>query len=192
MDEPESTEAPVPSVSRLSKTPSWIMLGFLLGALFVWSLPHPPPPPAPAAVVADKPEAPVVLSAPRLTAIEAVFEEWGRYAVWENDVTEVALWNSEARAYTDCFEVVRTGDHSYFRSIPRLTRPVLTRGIRENSPLQFTELPGDRAEWMRQVREENVRAFTDAARETFNPKREQATPNPLPPLPQTGPGAGRP
>ena len=28
-----------PSPSQLSKIPSWISLGFVLGALFVWALP---------------------------------------------------------------------------------------------------------------------------------------------------------
>ena len=193
MEDPDSAdEARPPSTARPSMTPSWIMLGFALGALFVWSLPHPAKPAVPAAPVAAKPEAPPVLAAPRLTAIEAVFEEWGRYAVWENDVTEVALWNSEAKAYTDCFEVLRVADRYYFRSISRLTRPVLTRGIKENSPLQFTEPAAQREEWLRQVREENVRAFTEAAHNTFNPPHEPAVPNPPPPPPQTGPGDGRP
>lgn len=191
MDELESTARP-PSAARLSKTPSWVMLGFALGALFVWSLPRPAKPPVPAIVAAKKPGPPPVLAAPRLTAIEAVFEEWGRYAVWENDTTEVGLWNPEAKAYTDCFEVVRADERYYFRSISRLTRPILTRGIKENSPLQFTEPPAHREEWLRQVREENVRAFSEAARDTFNPSQEKSPPDPVPPPPQTGPGDGRP
>ena len=40
MDETEEASTVPPS--RLSKTPSWITLGFLLGALFVWALPRKP------------------------------------------------------------------------------------------------------------------------------------------------------
>ncbi|HWA08558.1 MAG TPA: hypothetical protein VG838_03740 [Opitutaceae bacterium] len=189
MDEPDESRESAPPSRRLSKTPSWIMLGFLLGAMFVWSLPRPKEAPAVAAAPV-KAEAPPAPSAPRLTAVEAVFEEWGQYAVWDNDVTEVALWNPQANAFTDYFEVLRTGDRLYFRSIPRLTRPVLTRGVKENAPMLFTESAAHREEWLRQVREENIRAFSDAARETFNPAHP---PPPVSqPAPQTGPAAGKP
>ena len=191
MDEP--AESVPPARKRLSQTPSWVMLGFLLGALLIWSLPsrraETPPPPPPAAV--QKPEPPPPLAAPRLTAIEAVFEEWGQYAVWDNDVTEVALWNPQANAYTDCFEVMRTADHTYFRSIPRLTHPVLMHGVKENSPLQFTETATRHQEWLDEVHKENFRVFSGAVRDTFNPQHEPVVPNPPPVQPQTGPGDGR-
>jgi hypothetical protein len=165
------------------------MLGFLLGAVFVWSLPPPraAAPVAPAAAE-KKPEPP--LAAPRLTAIEAVFEEWGGTAVWDNDVTEVALWNPERNAYTDCFEVVRSGGNYYFRSIPHLTRPVLTRAVPENSPLEFTEPEAHRQEWLRQVREENWRTFSSSIHDTFGPTEGKGAPDPATPPPQTGPGDG--
>jgi hypothetical protein len=173
------------------------MLGFVLGAAFVWAFQRQSAPSRPVIAAAKKAAAeaaphPVVLSPPRITAIEAVFEEWGQYAVWDDDVTEVALWNGEAKAFTDFFEVSRANGHVYFRSISRLTRPLLTRGIKDNSPLQFTETVAQREEWVRQVREENVRAFTDAARETFNPTRNGSVATPPPPPPRVGPSDGRP
>jgi hypothetical protein len=201
MDEPEpDNDLPSPPPpGRPSLIPSWVMLGFVLGAVFVWAFQRksvssaaPPAITATKKIEAEPASSPIVLTPPRITAIEAVFEEWGRYAVWEDDLTEVALWNGEAKAFTDYFEVSRANGHFYFRSIPRLTRPLLTRGIKENSPLQFTETLADREEWMRQVREENVRAFTEAARETFNPSRNEAVAIPPPPPPRVGPSDGRP
>lgn len=146
MDESENAERerPVPP-SKLSKTPSWITLGFILGALFVLSLPEEKS----AATAPAKPEPPVVrLERPVLTEIEAVFVEWGHLAVWENDLTEVALWDAERKAYAQFYEVLRNGDTFYFRSIPRLTRPVLTHGVPENAPLQYTETEERRREWL--------------------------------------------
>jgi hypothetical protein len=132
--------------SRLSKTPSWITLGFILGALFVASLPRPNKEAAQPGALAEAP--PVKLERPRLTEIEAVFADWGRGAVWQHDVTEVALWDTEKRAYSIFYEVVRNGDNFYFRSIPKFTRPVLTRGVNAQSPLQFTETEESRREWI--------------------------------------------
>lgn len=139
MNEDTSAAARRPSPSKMSKTPSWVTLGFVLGALFVWSLPErerkAPPPPAPATKF-------VSVRLPRTTEIEAAFALWGRYAVWDLDRTEVALWNDEAKSYADFFEVVRVDDNYYFRSIPKLTRPILRNTQRTESPLVFTELRG--------------------------------------------------
>lgn len=129
-----------PSVSKLSKTPSWIMLGFVLGALFVLTLPRkssapvaPPRVERPAAPVAPTP-----LTVEHAIYFESIFAELGQSAIWQDDVTEVAFWNSERRDFSDCFEVLRMGDKFYFRSIPRLTRPVPTEGVGPDSPFRFT------------------------------------------------------
>ena len=143
MDEPVKVYPP--AVSRLSKTPSWVMLGFVLGALFVWALPQVEKTVAPPA--AGNP-AVLLLERPKATEIEAVFAEWGRFAVWENGLTEVALWDVDKRSYSICYEVLRDGDNLYFRSIPRLTRPVLTHGVHGTMPLQFTETEAMRREWL--------------------------------------------
>ncbi len=139
----EDRERPV-TPSKLSKTPSWITLGFALGALFVWSLPDPPPPPPPKAETTI-----VKLERPKVTEIEAVFAEWSEFAVWKNDITEVAMWDAARRSYSIFYEVLRNGDLYYFRSISQLTRPVLTHGVPENAPLQYTETEEMRREWMR-------------------------------------------
>jgi len=142
MDEAENQ---VPSgPARLSKTPSWVTLGFILGALFVFALPRNDQP----STSAEPPAPTVRLERPKLTEIEAVFADWGQYAVWENDLTEIALWDTAKHSYSIYYEVLRSGENYYFRSIPKLTRPILTRGIQPQSPLQFTETETTRREWL--------------------------------------------
>ena len=142
-----------------SDIPSWIMLGFALGALLVWgierprrsepagggpqALPASPPPPS----AAPQP-GPISTS---LSTVENVFSEWSRFAVWENDATEIAIWNTHSRGYDEYFEVMRIGDQFYFRSISRLTRPILTHGgVPPECPLQFTESEQQRQQWLRE------------------------------------------
>lgn len=133
MEEP-SNERPL-SPARLSKTPSWITLGFVLGVLFMLALPNgkqreaPPPEPPP--------PPPIKLERPVLSEIEAVFADWGGAAIWQNNVTEVALWDRERRSYSLFYEVLRDGENYYFRSIPRLTRPTVKEAPAENAPLVF-------------------------------------------------------
>ena len=136
MDE-SGEETPV-SPSRLSKTPSWITLGFVLGVLFVLALRSDgdAPKPKPATAI---PSPPVKLERPRVTDIEAVFADWGHHAVWHNDLTEVALWDTAKRSYSQFYEVLRSGDVYYFRSIDRLTHPVITQGMPRDCPLLFTQ-----------------------------------------------------
>ena len=152
-----------PSVAKLSKTPSWIMLGFVLGALAVITFPRKEP--APSAPARIEPATRVATATPptveRGIFFEGVFDEWSKYAVWENDVTEVAFWNADTKAFSDRFEVYRTGERNYFRSITHFTRPLLTHGVPENSPLQFTETQAARDEWLRESKAEQVRQFLD-------------------------------
>jgi hypothetical protein len=169
-DEPEDFGQPPPSRPELppkpSMAPSWVLLGFGIGVLFIWMLPPSEPP---AAAGLEPAAAPVARSAPQIAVIEAVFAEWGSAASWENDVTEVALWSSETGSYSQCFQVIRTGGMYFFRSIPRFTRPVLTRGVRDNSPLQFTESEAQRAEWIGAKNQDTWRALSEAARNQAAP-----------------------
>jgi hypothetical protein len=138
------------------------MLGFLVGILFMLALPRPRPA-APA-----QPAAPSRFASPparpRLTAIEDVFAVWAAHAVWENDLTEVALWNTETRDYSDFYEVLRAGDAFYFRTIPHLTRPILTHGVEAEWPLRFTEPAARREEWLREKSQEDWKALGRAIR----------------------------
>jgi len=169
---------------ELSKTPSWVLLGFLLGVWFAWSWPplgrKVTPRSIPVAVVpargaegaATQWLAPVRV--PRLvTTIEAVFAEWGRDAVWTDDVTEVALWNSEDRTFSDYYEVRRAGGACYFRSIPALTRRVVGRGQRgTGSPLRFTETEEQYREWREHGRTERKEELMGERREGREVGRE--------------------
>ncbi len=152
-----------------SQVPSWVTLGFMLGALFVLALPrHNPPPEAPARPTQPEPAVAVAKpAAKRLSTIEAVFAAWDRYAVWSGGTTEVALWNPDTGSFSDCYEVMKAGENYYFRSITGLTRRVLTHGVVSDSPLQFTETEVQRQEWLREVDRENFKAISAAAKEAF-------------------------
>jgi hypothetical protein len=171
MDEDDEDSPPVPA--KPSMVPSWIMLGFALGALFVWALPR-------------RPEAPVrepVAPTPtplvrRFSTVEAVFEQWGQYASWSDNTTQIALWSGETNSFSECYEAVRVGEAVYFRSIPALTRPILTHGILiDGCPLQFTETAAQHEQWLAQVRDENGRQFVKGVREAFGP---DPVPSPVP------------
>lgn len=151
-----------PSPKYLSKTPSWVSLGFVLGALFVWAMParkEAPSATANADVSVAKPAVP--LARPLLTEIEAVFALYGGQAVWDRDLTEVALWDTETEKFSRYYEVTRAGEHFYFRSIDRLTRPVLTHGVKGDGPLVFTETEEQRQEWLREKSGERLKMLNE-------------------------------
>lgn len=164
-DKPKSR----PSVSQLSKTPSWVMLGFILGAFFVWALPRRETTVRPI-VLAPHVEKRVELEPRKLTTIEAVFDQWSQYAVWDDDVTQVALWNSASGDFAEFYEVRRMDGAYYFRSLPQLTHRVIRRGPPQ-CPLRFTE-----------------------TEEQYQERRQEGQPDPLPenprpslPLPRVSP-----
>jgi hypothetical protein len=175
MDE-ESSSKPV--AEKPSRVPSWVTLGFVLGALFVMALPKHAPVAPPHPVEEAPPVQRLPLEAPRLSTIEAVFMSWESYAVWSNDTTEVALWDSQTKSFSDCYEVVRNGTDYYFRSIPSLTRPVLSHGVADNSPLEFTETARQREEWLDAVHKENWKALAEGTRDALAPSTAP-TPKPV-------------
>jgi hypothetical protein len=159
MDDDIPTESRPPPPAKMSMTPSWVMLGFVLGAFFVWALPEPEkkPPTSPAPVERAPEQTMPIARLPRLTDVEAVFAQWDRYAIWESDVTEIAYWNEDTRSFSNFFEVLRMGDRLFFRSIPKLTRPLIKRGVEAHSPFLFTGVA-----------------------EVLRPLSERAAPGPLP------------
>lgn len=147
MPEPKSTR------ESLSKTPSWIMLGAVIGAAAGWSVKDyqisrereateaqarataaaaAKPAPAPAPV--PKPE-PTELS---LSDMEAIFEKWQDKAMWRNELTEVVFWDRVSNQYKFPVEVQRNGDQYFYRTIPKLTRPLMEGYVPNDSPIKFT------------------------------------------------------
>ena len=137
--------------------PYVLTAGFLLGIGFGWLFFRPSPHTAtePAAVVATeakpatKPVASARPAAGSLVEVERFFLHWGGYAVWENDVTEIALWNEASQRYDRFYEIVRTGGQFYFRTLSRLRRPLRDHGARCHSPIWFTETQAMRDEFYR-------------------------------------------
>jgi hypothetical protein len=158
-----------PSIPQLSKTPSWVMLGFILGALFVFALPRKPPTVLRPIVLAP-PEKKTITEVPRLTTIEDVFAQWAQYAVWQDDVTQVALWNAEVGDFAEFYEIRRYERVYYFRSIPHLTSVIIRHGPRlpPECPLQFTETEEQYMEWRKNGRTERP---AEMPRPVFTPPR---------------------
>jgi len=189
-EKPERNYPLARSTAKMSKTPSWVMLGFGLGALFVYALMRRDESTAPSTVSvriveAPKPAAP--RSPPLLTEIEAVFDVWSEHAIWFGDTTEVAYWNRQERRFSDFYEVRRIAGTYYFRSIPELTRRIIRHGKeRPDSPLQFTETEEQYREWREHGRTERrlegeLRPRPGLPLPPTSPRVVPVTPPPLPP-----------
>ncbi|HEU5078057.1 MAG TPA: hypothetical protein VFT72_02525 [Opitutaceae bacterium] len=135
----------------LSRTPSWIMLGFVIGCIVSLSVkkqiesraaaeairqnaaqgaaPTPTPTPTPVPQIHHA----------TLNELEAVFVRWQSHAVWRNDLTEVAFWNPLTNQYNEYVEILRSGEDFYFRNITHLTRPLSHDDIPHDAPLRFTD-----------------------------------------------------
>jgi hypothetical protein len=138
--------------NTLSQAPSWIMLGFVVGVITMWlfrSSPEPPvEAPVPEVVAAPPPaEEPVVEPAGALSmdVLAAIWEEYRAYAFWNEDKTQIAVWNSAELGFTDRYEVLRTATVDYFRPIASFTRLTLPGYGPENSPILYTETAEQRA-----------------------------------------------
>jgi hypothetical protein len=138
-DEPESYEKPARSRSpaSMSKVPSWISLGVVIGVLIGFALQPKPQPPQTKYVEVTK-------TVPRpnsIPTVEAIFEAWRDRAVWrDDDTTQIAVWNPDTNDFTDFYEVKRVGDLLYFRTIPRLTRELMNYAASElpaKAPILF-------------------------------------------------------
>jgi hypothetical protein len=170
-------QAPQPSREKLSKVPSWIMLGVVLGGIGFYGVQSffdeqrgkkqrqkaPPAASTPALPPArdasgGKPSA-TAKNDPHMSlfAIDAVFRAHGASAVWEHDLTEIVLWNPATQSYSTGVEVLRNGDTYYYRLLDRLTRPVLTEGVDPNAPIRLTE-PASYQERRRQQRQDTWRS----------------------------------
>lgn len=125
------------------------MVGFIIGALFAFGVQHEidrrnqvksPVAPPPSPVKIEQPKSISALTErTSLSAIESIFAQYNEHAVWRNDITEVALWSAETNKFTECFEVMRSGDLYYYRTIQSLTRPVRRPNPAPDLPLRYTE-----------------------------------------------------
>ena len=143
---------PVPR-EKLSKTPSWIMVGFVVGCVFAYvadrEIDKRRPKPAAESVpvtraVEPPPTAEVAPTRLSLSEVDAIFRQFSAGAVWENDITEVAVWNPVTKKFSDLIEVIRSGEYFYFRPITRLTRPLISIDPEPGVLLLFTETDANR------------------------------------------------
>jgi hypothetical protein len=135
-----------PPMERLSKVPSWIMLGFVIGGIVALTVkreidlrdraseassaavvPTPVPTPSPEPHHAG------------LNVMEDIFEKWQANAIWSHDLTQVAFWDPTTNRYSEYVEVLRNGDDLYFRTLPALTWPLIEDGVSPDTPLRFAE-----------------------------------------------------
>lgn len=137
---------------KLSTIPSWVMVGFVLGVFVMLGFrggdDGPPPAAAPAPVeqtIATEKNAAAIDDQPSFTVVEALFEQYRQYAFWENDRTEIAIWNSRTLDFTDYFEVLRADTGTYYRPISMLTRLPLMNYGPPDSPVRFTETAAQRS-----------------------------------------------
>ena len=156
MDESRSKRRP--SVKDLSKTPSWVMLGFLLGAAFVWTLRRAEPSVRTVVIAPAKSSVPAPRHPTELTIVEAVFAQWDHFAIWENDVTQVAMWDVAEREFSNFYEVRRIHGDYFFRSIPRLSNRIVRHGnpVPAECPLRFTETEEQYRDWLEHGRFERA------------------------------------
>ena len=152
MSATDEDDLPPPPKEKLSKTPSWIMVGFVLGCLFAYVADReiqkrrdksPPPPAPPPAAPATPPEVPAALRL-SLNELDAIFTQSEGDAVWENDITEIVVFNSRTGKFSDFVEVMRSGPYYYYRPIARLTRPLITAEAGGGTLILFTETEAQR------------------------------------------------
>lgn len=102
-------------------------------------------PPAPAPNPATEVNQLRIEDQPSLTVVEALFEQYRGYAFWEDDRTEIGVWNTRTLTFADKFEVLRTDTGTYFRTIHAFTRLPLEKYGPSDSPILFTETATQRA-----------------------------------------------
>ena len=145
---------PKPPRESLSKVPSWIMLGAVIGAILTVTVQRrwagePPPPEEPKAVQTAVEQPPELKPADvhmSLLKMEEIFALHSDRALFRHGFTEVAFWNELTNEYTIFVEILKSGDDFYFRNIPALTRPLNDRVNDAKIPVRFTETEESRAE----------------------------------------------
>jgi hypothetical protein len=147
-------------VEKPSQIPSWIMVGFVIGALTMWAFQSGGSVELGEEVErveAEIPEVeePEVLEGgsnpmaredqPSIEVVAALFDQFREYAFWSNGRTEIGVWNGKTLSFSDRFEVLEQGGQMYFRPISNLSRLPLEGYGPDASPLMFTETAEQRA-----------------------------------------------
>jgi hypothetical protein len=135
------------------------MVGFVLGCVFAYALDRElekrrPPAPVPPEKTPAAPVPPELQpSAMRLSQneVDAIFRQFAEGAVWENDITEVAVWNPEVKKFSDLVEVMRSGGYFYYRPILQLTRPLISVDPAPGVLLLYTEPERVREERLKSI-----------------------------------------
>ena len=131
------------------------MVGFVLGCLFAYVVDkelakrrarETPPAPPPAAVApSPEPAAAKPVTRLSLSEVDAIFRALSDNAVWENNISEIVMWNPAAKKFSEPLEVLRSGDDYYYRPLTRLTRPLITNRAEAGEIILFTETESLRA-----------------------------------------------
>ncbi len=148
----DEDDLPPTPKEKLSKAPSWIMVGFVIGCLSAYVVERelakrreevPPHTPAAAPAPAVPAELPAALRLSQ-NEVDAIFTQNEGDAVWENDITEIVVFNSRTGKFSDFVEVMRSGPYYYYRPIARNTRPLITAEAPGGTLILFTETEAHR------------------------------------------------
>lgn len=143
-----------PPREALSRIPSWIMVGGVVGCILTLTVQReissPPastktPPPAVTRPVEPTPTPTPARPELGLVEMEELFGTYHELAVWRHGITEVAFWNPATNEYSIFVEVLKNGDDYFFRTLPALTRPINESLNDPNVPMRFTETEEARA-----------------------------------------------
>lgn len=155
--------------------PAWLTTGLFLGGLWGWYL-FRPVPAATMSASRQTPEAVVPAAVGGLAEVEKLFRIWGGYAVWEDDLTEIAVMRAQpGRIQPEYYQVSRVGRAFYFRTLSHLTRPLIDHGGLARCMLAFTE-----PRWMHEQYYREHPAETPGA---YRPEELVARSSLLPPRP---------
>lgn len=168
----DEDDLPPTPKEKLSRTPSWIMVGFVIGCVFAYVAnrevekrrsPAPRSEPAAQSAPVAPPETPPSMRLSQ-NEVDAIFRQVFENAVWENDLTQIAVWNPLTKKFSDLVEVMRSGEYFYYRPLTKLTRPLITAEAESGVLVLFTE-----TEAMREKRLESIPAFLRPAPPKLTP-----------------------
>ena len=132
--------------AKISIAPLWLILGLAAGLLAGWII-FGSRETAKIAVVDQMPAEGEEQGPVTLAAAERLFQKWGGYAVWENDITQLAVWNVRKHEHADFYEVYRVRGRFFFRSLQQLNWVLIDHGHKVVEPIWFAEPVAARAQF---------------------------------------------